>query len=101
VSVLDPITHKPVEVTFTAYSTSVERQNPIRNEATQEAIADASGGFSCDLKDIDSLVKQIQPADRTETSVEVVSLVNTWGCFLVIAGLLLVEWLLRKGIGLP
>ena len=32
---------------------------------------------------------------------EVVSLVNTWGCFLVIAGLLLGEWLFRKRIGLP
>ena len=101
VRVIDPITQKPVEWTFTAFSTSVERQSPIRNSALQDAIAAESGGRSCDLKDVQSLLEQIQPALRTETSVEVVSLVNTWACFLVIAGLLLGEWLLRKRIGLP
>ncbi len=98
---IDPITQKPVEWTFTAFSTSVERQSPIRNSALQNAIAVESGGRSYDLKDVQSLLEQIQPALRTETSVEVVSLVNTWACFLVIAGLLLGEWLLRKRIGLP
>ena len=101
VRVIDPMTQKPVEWTFTAFSTSVERQSPIRNSALQEAIAAESGGQSYDLKDVQSLLEQIQPALRTETSVEVVSLVNTWACFLVIAGLLLGEWLLRKRIGLP
>ena len=101
VSVIDPITQKPVGWTFTAFSTSVERQSPIRNSALQEAIAMESGGRSCDLKDVQSLLEQIQSTPRTETSVEVVSLVNTWACFLVIVGLLLGEWLLRKRIGLP
>jgi hypothetical protein len=101
VRVSDPIAKKTVDWSFTAYSTSVERQNPVRNSALEESIAGESGGRSYDLKDVQSLVEQIQPALRTETSVNVVSLVNTWACFLVIAGLLLVEWLLRKGIGLP
>ena len=101
VSVIDPITQKPENWSFTVFSTSVERQSPIRNSALQEAIAAESGGRSCDMKDVQSLAEQIQPALRTETSVNVVSLVNTWACFLVIAGLLLVEWLLRKRIGLP
>ncbi len=101
VNVIDPITHKPKEATFTAYSTSVERQSPVRNKAVQEAVAADSGGVACDLKDVDTLLSQIQPSPRTETSVEVVSLVNTWGCFLVVAGLLFVEWVVRKGIGLP
>ena len=59
-----------------------------------------SKGRTCDLKDVQSLL-EIKPELRNEASVEVVSLVNTWGCFLVIAGLLLGEWLLRKRIGLP
>ena len=101
VRVIDPMTQKPVEWTFTAFSLSVERQSPIRDSALQEAIAAESGGRSCDLKDVQSLLEQIQPTRRTETSVEVVSLINTWACFLVISGLLLGEWLLRKGIGLP
>ena len=101
VRVTDPMTQQPVEWTFTAFSTSVERQSPIRNSALQEAIAAESGGQSCDLKDVQSLVEQIQPTLRTESSVVVVSLINTWACFFMIAGLLLGEWLLRKGIGLP
>ena len=102
VRVTDPITGKPSDDwLFTAYSTSVERQSPVRNEALQKTIAAESGGRSCDLKDADSLLDEIQPALRTETSVEVVSLVNTWACFLVIAGLLAAEWALRKGMGLP
>jgi hypothetical protein len=101
VRVIDPISQKPVEWSFTAFSTSVERQHPVRDEQLQRRIASESGGRSCDLKDAQSLLEQIQPALRTETSLEVVSLVNTWACFLVIAGLLLVEWLLRKRIGLP
>jgi hypothetical protein len=101
VRVTDPMTQKPVEWTFTAFNLSVERQSPIRNSALQEAIAAESNGRSYDLKDVQSLLEQIQPSLRTETSVEVVSLLNTWACFLVIAGLLLGEWFLRKRIGLP
>jgi len=102
IRVIDPITQKPSAWrTFTAYSTSVERQTATRDEALQIAIARESGGQSKDLKDVDSLLSDIQPALRTETNVEVVSLVNTWGCFLVIAGMLLAEWLLRKRTGLP
>ena len=101
VCVIDPITQKPVEWSFTAFSTSVERQSPIRNSALQDAIAAESGGRSCDLKDVQSLLTEIQPELRTESSVEVLSLINTWACFLTIAVLLLGEWLLRKRIGLP
>ena len=101
VRVIDPVKQKPSDwLTFTAISTSVERQTPIRNERLQEQIAALSKGRSCDLKDVQSLL-EIKPELRNEASVEVVSLVNTWGCFLVIAGLLLGEWLLRKRIGLP
>ena len=101
VRVIDPITQKPVEWSFTAFSTSVERQSPIRNVALQQAIADESEGQAIDLKDVDSLLTEIQPALRTETKLQVEPLVHTWYCFLAIAVLLLGEWGLRKGIGLP
>jgi hypothetical protein len=99
--VIDPITQKPENWSFTVFSTSVERQHPTRDENLQRQIASESEGRTCDLKDVQSLLEQVQPAPRTETSLEVVSLVNTWVCFVVIAGLLLIEWLLRKRIGLP
>jgi hypothetical protein len=101
VRVIDPVTLKAApDWTFTVFSTSVERRSPIRDKDLQEKIASESGGRYYDLKDVQALLN-IEPDARTETSVEVVSLVNTWACFLVIAGLLLSEWLLRKRIGLP
>jgi hypothetical protein len=100
VRVTDPITGKPVEWTFTVYSMPVERQEPVRNVALQEAIAAESGGRSCDLKDVNSLLEWIQPTPRSEASIEAVSLVNTWLCFIVVAGMLIAEWLLRKWVRL-
>jgi hypothetical protein len=101
ICVIDPITQTPVACKFTAFSTSVERQSPVLDTHLQRAIATASDGRDLELKDVQTLVEQIQPAQITERSTEVVSLVNTWACFLVITGMLLSEWLLRKRIGLP
>jgi hypothetical protein len=101
VSVIDPITQKAVKWSFSAYSATGERKRPVRDKDLQEAIATASDGRHVDLSEVQSLLETIQPTLRTETSITVVSLVNTWACFGVIAGLLLAEWILRKRIGLP
>ena len=100
VRVVDPVTHNPVEWTFTVFSTPVERQSPTRNDDLQRSIAAESGGTSCDIKDVDKLLDEIKSSPRTETSIAVVSLINTWACFIVVVGLLIAEWLLRKRIGL-
>jgi len=101
VRVTDPVSNKPIEWTFNVVSTPVERQRAIRNVVLQESLASETGGRSVDLKDIDSLVKAIKPVAKTETSIEAISLVNTWLCFCLFAGLLLIEWFLRKWINLP
>ena len=101
VRVTDPVSNKPVEWTYSVVSTPVERQRPVRNVVLQESLAAEAGGRSFVLKDVESLPEAIQPVAKTETSVEVVSLVNTWLCFVLVAGLLLGEWIARKWINLP
>jgi hypothetical protein len=101
VRVTDPVTNKPVEWTFSVVNTPVERQRPVRDVALQNTLAAETQGRSVALQDVQSLLESIHPVAKTETSVEVVSLVNTWLCLLVIVGLLLCEWLTRKRINLP
>ena len=101
VRVTDPVTGKPVEWTFNVVNVAIERERPNRNEVLQKALADETGGQSLFLADVDSLVKKLPDATKREKSVEVVSLVNTWFCFVLVVGLLLTEWLARKWIRLP
>ena len=99
--VKDPMTESYAETSFQVESVSVERQQAVRNVALQEALAQASGGQSADLAEAAALLEALQPDQRTETSVEVVSLWDTWAMFGLVVLLLLGEWLGRKWINLP
>jgi len=101
VRVMDPVTGKPVEWTFSVVNTPVERQRPVRDIALQETMAAETQGRSVALQDVESLLDSIHPVAKLETSVEIVSLVNTWLCLVLVVGLLLCEWLTRKWINLP
>jgi hypothetical protein len=96
VRVTDPISNNPVEWTFQVTGTPVERQRAVRNVALQDELAASTGGKSCDLKNAWDVLDQLQPAAKTETSVAVISLASTWLSFVLVAGLLLGEWLIRK-----
>jgi hypothetical protein len=96
VRVTDPISNNPVEWTFQVTGTPVERQRAVRNVALQQELAASTGGRSFDLKNAWDLVEQLQPAAKTETTIEVLSLASTWLSFVLVAGLLLGEWLIRK-----
>jgi hypothetical protein len=96
VRVIDPITNNPVECRFQVARTTVERQATIRNVARQQELAQSTGGRSYDLKNAWKLLDDLQPAAKTETTVEVLSLASTWLSFALVAGLLLTEWLVRK-----
>lgn len=99
--VKDPLTETYAETTFQVESISVERQQAVRNLALQEALAQATGGQTADLTDAARLLENLQPDDRRETSVVVVSLWDTWAMFGLVVLLLLGEWLGRKWINLP
>ena len=101
VRVRDPITQETSEVRFQVASVSAERQQATRNTALQRALADATGGKSFDLADAGNLPEQIHVVAKTETSVQVVPLWNTWPVFLLVVLVLLGEWLGRKWVNLP
>ena len=99
VRVTDPITDKPVEWSFTAFSTSVERQSPIRNSALQERSPRRAADEAATERRHRSWSKPNPLSHRDESGGGVVR--EHLGRFLAIAVLLLGEWLLRKRIGLP
>ena len=101
VRITDPVSNKPVEWTFQVTGTPVERQRAVRNVALQQALAAETGGKSFDFKDAGGLAEEIRPVPKTEMTVEVISLTNTWLSFALVVGLLLGEWLLRKWVNLP
>jgi len=101
VSVIDPITEKPVEITFQVTGVAVERQNAVRNVTLQQQIADVNpGGKSYELTDIAALADEIELSPKVETTIEIRPLWYTWACFGFVVGLLLAEWFLRKWVNL-
>jgi len=100
VRVTDPIENKQVEWRFQVLGTPVERQRATRNVALQHALAQETGGKTCDLKDAESLLRKIHENPRMETSVKSVSLVSTWLTFGLLVLLLLAEWLMCKWVNL-
>ena len=101
IRVKDPITNEFAEVTVRVASVSAERQRAVRNVALQQALADATGGASYDLANVDRLVDDVKLQAKTESSVEVIPLWDTWLSFGLIVFLMLGEWLGRKWVNLP
>lgn len=99
--VTDPVTGSLSETVFTVSDVSLERRNPIRNVALQQALAAETGGRSYDLTTLDRFSQDFQPSRPREVTIEVFPLWNTWLAFSLVVGLLLVEWALRKGVNLP
>lgn len=99
-SVTDPITNERTDVHFQVTNVSLERRTAVRNVALQREIALATGGQSYDLESFNRFVDDFQPSRKTETSVIVRPLWHTWLCFVVVVGLMLFEWLLRKLLNL-
>jgi hypothetical protein len=98
--VKDPVTQEYVERQFDVVSVSAERRNAVRNERLQNDIASESGGKSYTLTTASQMVDdmQLEPIVRRETRNH--SLWNTPLWFILIAGCLLSEWLVRKLIRL-
>ncbi len=101
IRVKDPITGQFAEVTFRVASVSAERQRAVRNVALQQALADTTAATSYDLANVDRLVDDVKLQAKTESSVEVIPLWDTWLSFGLIVLLMLGEWLGRKWVNLP
>jgi hypothetical protein len=101
VRVTDPITEKPVEIAFQVTSVTVERQTAVRNVNLQEQLAGVvPGSKSYDLASVARLADEIELTPKRESTIEVLTLWNTWACFAALVGLLLAEWFLRKWVNL-
>ena len=81
VKVKDPITSETVEVNFQVTSLSAERRSAVRNAAIQERAGGGHGGKSYDLLTASHLPDEIRTVVRTESTIEVFPLWNTWPCF--------------------
>ena len=99
--VMDPITQSPVEVAVNVADISVERRNPVRNVALQRALAVESGGREYDLSTVQQFLEDFHPPRPRETAVEIMPLWDTWWMFVLLTGLMLTEWALRKRVNLP
>ncbi len=97
----DPVTGEFSEVNFQVASLSAERRSAVRNVALQNAIAAETEGRSYDLTTVDSLADDIRTNSRSETSIRVLPLWDTWLVFSVVVTLMMSEWFARKLINLP
>ncbi len=97
----DPITGEFSEVSFQVASLSAERRSAVRNVALQNAISAETDGKAYDLTTAGSLADDIRVNPRSETSIRVFPLWDTWLVFGLAVTLMLGEWLTRKLINLP
>ena len=97
----DPVTGEFSEVNFQVTSLSAERRSAVRNVALQNAISAETDGKAYDLTTAVSLADDIRTNPRSETSIRVIPLWDTWLVFGVVVTLMLGEWFARKLINLP
>ncbi|MBM81752.1 MAG: hypothetical protein CMJ78_14335, partial [Planctomycetaceae bacterium] len=100
VLVTDPVTQEVSDVHFQVTSLSAERRSAVRNLAVQQNIAAETNAKSYEVDTVHQLIEDFNPPRQKETSVEVISLWNTWLSFCTLIGLLLVEWFCRKLVNL-
>jgi len=101
VRVNDPVTGERSEVFFQVTSLSAERRSAVRNKSLQMQLAAATGGRSYELHNVADFVRDFNPSPKSETTIEVFPLWNTWLCLAVVLALMLGEWLFRKLVNLP
>ncbi len=101
ISVKDPVTGEQSEVFFQVADVSVERRSAVRNTPLAREIAQATGGQTYDLTNVSDLLKDFHPKPRSETSMRVMRLWDTWFAFGIVLFLMLGEWLVRKYANLP
>lgn len=94
--VKDPVTGDETETFFQVASLSLERRTAVRNSDLQRELASTTGGRSYDLFEVRKFLDDFRPEPRSETSVRIRPIWNTWFAFAVVVGLLLVEWVVRK-----
>ena len=101
VRIKDPLGDQHAETSFHVANLSVERQRAVRNAALEQAIAEATGGKSCDLVTADRIADEIRLNPKIEVHEQSLALWNTRLMFVAVVMLLLTEWVTRKRVNLP
>lgn len=92
----DPTTGRTYERSCFASEASVERERLVRDTELQQRIATATGGKSYELSQVDQLIRELVLEPTFVQEHRQVALWNTPAWFLLIVGLMLSEWTLRK-----
>jgi len=99
--ILDPISGEFSEAIIRVSAISAERQNPVRNVALQRQISEPHGGKMYDLTSALGLPDDLKSDEVTKTTVRSSPLGSTWLCFLLVVGLVIGEWSIRKWVNVP
>lgn len=98
--VKDPVSGKSQELRFDVTDLSAERRSAVRNVRLQEDLAAETHGRAYDLTNVHQLFDDLQVRPLVETDRSVKPLWSTRGWFIILVGLMLGEWAVRKLIRL-
>ena len=96
VRVTDPITGRTYERSCLVSDSSAERRQVIRNSELQGRIAAVTGGQAYDISQVDQMIRELGLETTFEQEHRQVALWNTPVWFLLVVGLMLSEWTIRK-----
>ena len=96
VDVTDPTTDRTYQRPFVVSDSSIELRRVVRNHELQTAIANATGGRAYDISEIDQLLEELAWEPSVEQVQRQITLWTTPAWFVLVAGLMLSEWTIRK-----
>ncbi|MBI2478087.1 MAG: hypothetical protein HYV60_05405, partial [Planctomycetia bacterium] len=94
--ITDPITGWVYERSCVVSDTSVERQRVVRDSELQARIAAMTGGKAYDVSQVDQMIRELDLEPTFEQEHRQIALWNTPAWFLLVVGLMLSEWTIRK-----
>ncbi len=92
----DPVSGRTMERRCFVANASVERRQIVRDVDLQRRIAEATGGRTYEVSQVDKLIRDLEVEPTYEQEHRQFALWNTPAWFLLVVGLMLSEWTLRK-----
>lgn len=96
IRVTDPISGSTYERSCVASDVSLERRQVVRDSDLQRRIAAATGGTAYDVSEVDKMIRDLVLEPTFEQEHRQIALWNTPVWFLLVVGLMLSEWTIRK-----
>ncbi|MDA1049015.1 MAG: hypothetical protein O3C40_00845 [Planctomycetota bacterium] len=96
VRITDPINGRTHERSCLVSDVSIERRQIVRNSDLQRRIAGATGGSAYDMSEVNQMIRELVLEPAIEQEHRQTALWNTPMWFLLVVGLMLSEWTIRK-----